>query len=73
MIYNAPESLVGCESGSPGEINDLILAKTFCLEPSSLGCSTSFLNVASLLMHENSLQMPEFISDAQLLYEILIY
>ena len=71
IIYDAPELLGGCESGSPVAINDLILTKTFSLKLSLFGCSTNFLNVASLIMHENNLQMPEFISDAQQLYEIL--
>ena len=71
VIYDAPELLGGCESGSPVAINDLILTKTFSLKPSLFGCSTNFLNVASLIMHENNLQTPEFISDAQQLYEIL--
>ena len=71
VIYDAPELLGGCESGSPVAINDLILTKTFSLKPSLFGCLTNFLNVASLIMHENNLQTPEFISDAQQLYEIL--
>ena len=71
VIYDAPELFGGFESGTPVAINNLILAKTFTLEPSLFGCSTNFLNFASLIMHGNNLQMPESISDAQQLYEIL--
>ena len=71
VIYDAPELFGGYESGRTVAINDLILAKTFSLKPSLFGCSTNFLNFASLIMHENNLQMPESISDARQLCEIL--
>ena len=72
VIYDAPELFGGYESGSPVTINDLILGKTVSLEPSSFGCSTNFFNFASLIMHENNLQMPESISNSQQLHGILI-
>ena len=51
VIYDAPELFGGYESGRPVAIKDLILAKTISLEPSLLGCSSNFLNFASLIMH----------------------
>ena len=37
MIYDASELFEGYESSIFNAINDLILAKTICLEPSSFG------------------------------------
>ena len=70
VIYDAPELFGGYESGRPVAINDLSLAKKFSLQPSLFGCTTNFLNFVSSIMHENNLQMPESISDAQQLYKI---
>ena len=51
VIYDAPELFGGYKSSSSNAINELILAKTICLEPSSFGCSTNFLNFSSLMTH----------------------
>ena len=46
-------------------LNDLIVARQFCQEPSSFGCSIEFLNFAALVMQQNNMQLPTTTSEAQ--------
>ena len=72
VIYYAPERFGGSEMGFPLNLNDLIVAKQFCQEPSSFGCSTEFLNFAALMMQQNNTQLPTTASEARDLYVTII-
>ena len=58
--------------GFPLNLNDLIVAKQFCQEPSSFGCSTEFLNFAALVMQQNNMQLPTTALEARDLYVTII-
>ena len=65
IIYYVPERFGGSDIGFFLYLNDLIVAKQFCQEPSSLGCSIEFLNFAALVMQQNNMQPPTTTSEAQ--------
>ena len=53
-------------------LNNLIVARQFCQEPSSFGCSTEFLNFAALVIQQNNMQLRTTVSEARDLYVTII-
>ena len=73
VLYHASHLSGGRNCGFSITRSDIILAKSFCMEPSLLGCSEEFMKLANVIMKENGLKMPENADEGKRLAEFLLH
>mgnify|MGYP001056266748 CR=1 FL=1 len=73
VLYHASHLFGGRNCGFSISRSDIIHAKSFCMEPSLLGCSEEFMKLANVIMKENGLKMPENADEGKRLVEFLLH
>ena len=54
------------------DVNDIVIADSFCKEDPLFGCSSVFTSFAIDIINENNLKMPRNTIEARHLYELLL-
>ena len=75
VLFYLPSRVTGNQGGLPVSTTDLTVASRFCSPPPVFGCSTEFLQLATIIMSNNQISFPSNKDQAEhllikLLYEI---
>ena len=74
VLFFIPEELDAINQKIDADDNDVDVAENLCANRNHpRGCSSSFVQLAELIMEDNHLQMPRNIDEAMFLYLQLIY
>ena len=71
VIHYTSALLVVPNGAKSVDVNDIVIAESFCKEDPLFGCSSVFTSFAIDVINENNLEMPRNIIEAKHLYELL--
>ena len=72
VLFYLPSTVNGQQGGLSVSVQELLLTSTVCSPPPDFGCSTAFLQLATIIMHRNQLDYPVSVEDAEFLLTTLI-
>ena len=72
-VIHYTSAQLGAPNGAKSvDVNDIVIAESFCKEDPLFRCSSVFTSVAIDIINENNLEMPRNIIEARHLYELLL-
>ena len=72
-VIHYSSAQLGVPNGAKSvDVNDMVIAESFCKEDPLFGCSSVFTSFAIDIINENSLEMPRNIIEARHLYKLLL-
>ena len=72
-VIHYTSAQLGVPNGAKSvDVNDIVIAESFCKEDPLFGCSSVFTSFAIDVINQNNLEMPRNIIEAKHLYELLL-
>ena len=72
-VIHYTSAQLGVPNGAKSvDVNDIVIAESFCKEDPLFGCSSVFTSFAIDIINENNLEMPRNIIEPRRLYELLL-